>query len=113
MKVRVLKFDLGSEVDRMHFQILYEGFLGGASEVEKRNMIVVRSEARVLDKLEPISIPRKDIAAFRELRQRPGEEITLEFELQDFELILKYIGQTKWGPISQRNIRDFDDPALE
>jgi len=49
------------------------------------------------------------MAAFRELRHRPGEEITVEFEFQDFELILRYISQTKWGPISQRSIRDFDD----
>ena len=109
MKVRVLTFDLGSEVSRQNFRMLYEGFLGGAAQIEKRNLIVVRSESRVLDKLDPISVPRTDYAAFRELRDRPGEEVELEFEAEDFNLIIKYIETAQWGPVGQRSVRDFDD----
>ncbi len=109
MKVRVLKFDLGSEQDRAFFKMLYEGFMGGAAKVEKRNLAITRSEARVLDKLDPPSVPRQELAVFRELRDRPGEEVEVEFEPQDFGLILQYMDTAEWGPFGQRAVRDFDD----
>lgn len=109
MKVRVLSFDLGDEQQRTMFKVLYEGFMSGASNVERRNMATSRQEARVFDKLDPISVPRRDVAVLRELRERPGETIELEFESQDFDLILKYAEQGSYMPSASRQVRDFGD----
>jgi hypothetical protein len=111
VKVRVLRFDLGSEQDHLHFRCLYEGFFGGAATQEKRGMAVARAEAKVLDKLDPVSVPRTEngMAFLRVLRERPGETVEIELEQLEYDLILKYLDTAGWAPMHVRAARDLDD----
>lgn len=119
MKVKRLEFNPDSPESSERFMLLYQGFLAGGQLHDPRDgakgMIVIRREARILDKFEGISeaLPDRLIGEDRVLR---GELMVLE--QPEFELLVKYFERAPWTTKISRKIVDVSDwlsslPLLE
>lgn len=102
MKIRRLVFD-ESESDRWMFPLLYSGFLNGGNSPNAKGMEVLRREARILDKLEAISV---DEGPERVLKSGP-QEVTLE--QPEYELLKRYFENTPWTTAVSRKVVNISD----
>ena len=87
------------ELDKMKFEFVYEGFIIGGSLERNKGLLVLRSEMKILDKLEEISEPYPcgkkftDIEAKRQLRE---DNAILLLEASELNLVKRYMGLVPW-----------------
>ena len=100
---RRLEFD-DTEKSQQRFKRLYEGLLSGGGE--RKNIEVIRREARVLDALDAVSDP-EETAHGLQRAVRPGAVV--ELDQADFALLEQYVSNTSWLPVVSRQIVDLVD----
>jgi hypothetical protein len=106
---RVITFDAPAE-----FDLLYQGFLFGGSQQQTKTMVSLRSEARVLDKLDAISEPSIDEQGKIDkyptgdpVRKYASGELLLTND--EYELIKKYFESVPWATkVSREVVKLFD-----
>lgn len=110
--VRRIEFNDADDLTNKHrFYLMYQGFVtGGQSDVREppKGMVIVRREAKLLEKLEGISEP--EIGAEGQptgYRVLTGNLLILE--QPEYELLKKYLDRAPWAAMAARKIIDLWD----
>lgn len=106
--LRRVQFDGTNEMDKAHFTLLREAFLGrgSAKQEDRRSKDDHRSESRIKRAMDSISVPREVVGqeapkpGAPDLRSRDlkEEKVTLTLEQPDFSRLQKYADETQWMP---------------
>jgi hypothetical protein len=113
---RRLTFD--GEKAAARFAFLYEALLAFGDGKSERSRAIVRQEARILDALEPISVPDPSQMITCEACGRRGNEDarvlcpgthTVTLGQEDHELLVRYVDKRPWLPRVARTVVDVQD----
>lgn len=119
--MRVLRFDGDKAATR--FEFLYEALLAAGASPHKaaRTREIVRSEARLLEVLEPISVPNDEVgrgcpacgrplaSAMRTLRSFDDNFPSVTIREDDHALLEAYANGMPWLPRASRQAVDLQD----
>ena len=110
MQIKIIALDGSDPLDQKKFRFLFEGFLGGGAIADKKNLPILRTEAKILTKLESISSEEDSyIDSLTHMRKLLPFKQTLEFEVPEFDLLRRYLESVPWKASVSRDIVDCID----
>ncbi len=102
---RVLSFD-GVKAEK-RFELLRTALLAGGDGKQPRNREIIRSEARLLNALDEVSIEAQDSVDKDKRVLKANAPVLLSQE--DFALLSTYVDTTPWAPRVSREVVDLQD----
>ena len=86
-------------------ELLYQGFVIGGSQQEKKPISSVRLEARLLDKFDAISEPAEGTYPTGDaIRKFSGDPTELLVTREELDLIIRYVNSVPWTTRVSREI---------